>query len=268
METTQEPKKYVIEYQATDETTGEPIGRMTHLEADTAEEMFAKQQEAHIAAARALARQNKAFNDLKSRKLQPIAPPAAPRMTAEQEANYAATVSNNGAAPSQKKEAIREISGITELEKRLDAAEAKAQFADGERVAIAFMRNHLRDYYPCDANKKVVSDFLKENNLEFTLDNLEIAFVNVKDQLADDPRLQNNPTPIASTAQPQAQQRQSGFGIEPGSGSGNRPVAQAGNGKMGKKDVLAKKKADPAWWRQVMQDDKLRAEVDAALARG
>lgn len=267
METTQEPKKYVQQYQATDEE-GNPIGRPTHLEADTPEEMFQKYQEAHVAASRALARQNKAFNDLKSRKLQPIAPPAAPRMTAEQEANYAAVVGNPGAAPSQKKEAIREIGGITELEKRLDAAEAKAQFADGERVAIAFMRNHLRDYYPCDANKKVMSDFLKENNLEFTLDNLEIAFVNVQSQLADDPRLQNNPTPIAEpTAPRQAQQSQPGFGIQPGSGSGNRPVAQAGNGKMNRKDVLAKKKADPAWWKKVLQDPALEAEVNAALAR-
>ena len=49
------PKKIVVEYQATDEN-GQPIGRPTHLEAYSWEEMSRKQQEAHVQATRAFHR--------------------------------------------------------------------------------------------------------------------------------------------------------------------------------------------------------------------
>lgn len=262
-----EVKKYVIDYQATD-AEGNPIGHATHLEADTPEEMFEKQKEAHINASRALARQNKAFNELKARKLTPKEQPAPPRFTPEEERQIASGINN----PATAKDSIRKIGGIEEIEARLQNAEAEARNARGQAIAYTFMRNHLHDYYPCDANKKIIGDYLAENNLEGnTVDNLEIAFAAVQDQLATDPRqaTPTNPTiapPI--NAQPSSTVRQPGFGMQPGVGSGTRPAPHTGNGKLTKAAILAKKKADPSWWKKAIADPRQLAEINEALARG
>src|SRR5579859_2607683 len=47
-----EAGKWFVDYQPMDET-GKPIGRKTHLEADTPEELIEKQQQAHLEATRA-----------------------------------------------------------------------------------------------------------------------------------------------------------------------------------------------------------------------
>jgi|ERR1700723_373477 len=272
--TTETPTpKYVIEYQATDEE-GNPIGKPTHIQGDTPEEIFEKQKQAHISATRALSRQNKAFNDLRSRKLTLREQPVVPVINQEEQARAAATVSNVTATGTEKAEAIRQLGGISELEDRLQKAEAARLQAEGLAIGYRFARAHLQDYYPCDANAKTLNDFLQSNNLEFTFDNLEIAFLEVGDKLAKDPKLQaaveqSHNEHHDDIAQPEQNKRQPGFGMQPGTGTGQRPVNNGtATGKMNKRDVLAKKKADPLWWKKVISDPALTAEVNAALARG
>jgi len=250
---TTEPKKWVVNYQATD-SEGNPIGRPTHLEAETPEELIEKQKNAHIAATQALWRQNKAFEDLKHRKAQPLpAPKAVPQTQEEKNADY---------------------------ENRLVKTEDELRFARGQATGYAFMRNHSQDYWPCDANSAALAKWVTDNGYEFTVDALEIAFAAIGDDLAKDPRPKTSATTIPTngpttneqtatpTAQPQAQQqRQPSFGVEPGTGTGARPTG-AQTGQMTKKRVIELRKKDPKEFRRRLNDPKLKAEMDAALARG
>lgn len=56
------------------------------------------------------------------------------------------------------------------------AANAERQHLMGERISLNFMRNHIRDYWPCEANSKLMADFLTSHQLTWCEENLEIAF--------------------------------------------------------------------------------------------
>jgi hypothetical protein len=263
--------KYVVEYQATD-ADGTPIGNVTHLVADTPEEMFEKQKQAHIAAVQALARQNKAFNDLKARKATPIVEAPKPKQLTPEEER---TLVQQATQPATAKDAIRKLTGINELEERVIRAEKAEAEARGKSIALTFMRNHLHDFYPCEANSVAMKQFLTDNNLEFTVDNLEIAFAAIGNDLAKDPKLstQNNANNEVNneheqTAPPSEQPRRTSFGMQPGTTTGVRPTGRAADGKMTKKDVINLLKTNKAEFKRRMNDPKLKAEMDAALARG
>lgn len=262
------PTKIVQEYQATDRE-GNPIGKPTRLVADTPEEMYEKMRTAHVLAMQALDRQNKAYQDLKRAKLQPKVEPVVKPLTHEEEQKAFIDAQN----PVTAKDAIRKLSGTNELEERLKKAEDEAARARGKEQALIFMRNHLHDFYACQANSKALGDFLTREGLEFTADNLEIAFAAIGDDLAQDPNKQpsnNEPTiavePVVQTAPPSEQKPgRPNFGIQPGSGAGARPVTKTG---MTKKDVIELMRNNKTEFRRRMSDPKLKAEMDAALARG
>jgi len=250
--TNHEPKKFIVDYQATAED-GTAIGKPTHLEADTYEEIIEKMKQAHIAATRALARQNEAFNKYKQLKVTPK--PAA-------DATPATT------------------------EQRVDKLEKESDFVRGQRTALEFMRGHVADFYPCEANAATLKEWIHENDLEWTADNLEIAFEACRSLLAPiPPKNSNFETPVVETAvnngsainteiaehtaQPPAQTRQPGFGMQPGTGTGTRPANNSTTaGKMTKKDVLEKRKKDPQWWKAQLADPVKLAALNAILARG
>jgi hypothetical protein len=267
---TEVAKAFVQEYQAMD-AEGNPIGRPTHLEADTAEEMFDKMKHAHIAAVQALHRQNIAFTNLKNRKPVPAQPVvAAPKMTPEQERAEAAKLIN----PATAADAVRKLAGTSELEEELKKTRAEQAFARGQAIALQFMQAHVKDFYPCQANSDALKRYLSDNNLAWEVDNLEIAFAAIGDQLAKDPNNAapinpNNPSnePEVENAQPSEQpRRQPTFGIQPGAGSGARPTGRPVG--MTKKDVITLAKTNKAEFLRRMRDPKLKAEMDAALARG
>jgi hypothetical protein len=273
------PKAYSMDYQATD-TDGTPIGNLTHLTADTPEEMFEKMKTAHINALRLWQAQNRRFEELKTRKVTPKAEKTAPAMSQIDEGRYAATISDPSAPPAQKKEAIRQLGGIIQQEDQLQKLEADRAYLRGQQIGLQFQRNHVHDYFPCEANSKALTSWLDEHQLEFELDNLELAFLDIGEKLAKDPSKRTatnavtNATPINqpiveenSTPPSETQRRQPNFGIQPGQGSVARP-ANTTAGKMTKKDVLAKRKADPVWWKKVLNDPDLQKEVNEALARG
>jgi hypothetical protein len=264
--------KYVQDYQAKDEND-QPIGKPTHLEAETPEEMFEKLQIAHISATQALARQNRAFNELRARKLTPAPPPVVrPVLTPDQERQFA----NQVVQPETAKDAIRKLNGTEDLEERIKVIEDERAYVRGQNTANTFMRNHLHDYYSCEANSVAMKDYLKNNNLDWTVDNLEIAFAAIGDSLAKDPKWAvstnaNNTNKEEEEEQivppnGHTQNRQASFGIQPGTIGGIRPTGRPSTGKMTKKEVIALSKTNKPEFLRRMRDPRLKAEMDAALA--
>lgn len=196
------PKKIVVEYQATDEA-GQPIGRPTHLEAASWEEMSKKQTDAHINALRYAER-------IKNRKVTQKQPES-PRPELTQEELVAAAADLDSDDPVKKAAAIRKLNRTDLIEKELEEAAIETKNAREASISYAFMRNHLHDFNPCAANGQLLSDYLKDNNLEWTEDNLEEAFSKVENQLAPvvkpepvAPNAPAEPTPVPAAVVPAA----------------------------------------------------------------
>jgi hypothetical protein len=169
--------RIVQEYQVKDET-GNPIGRPTHLEAKTWPEFIAKKDECHVQATRA-------FNRLKTQKVtfrqqQPTEPEYKP-VTDEDMAALLKDLKGDDSAKAVA--AARKIAGSEVAKDREAAREAEAK-AKGKQIGFEFMQRHVKDFNPCKANSDLIGKYLEENQLEFTLDNLEIAFIALEHELA------------------------------------------------------------------------------------
>lgn len=160
--------RYVEEYQVAGED-GKAIGRPTHLEARTLPEFLAKKREVHTQATRAfhrLKQQKLTFKQEPKTLLSPEAISEAAKMALEsKDLNKVVDVIH--------------ASIESEYKKREDEIAEKMWQEQGARISNTFMRNHLHDYNPCDANKKALDEYFAEKNLEFTLDNLEAAFLDL-----------------------------------------------------------------------------------------
>lgn len=191
-------EKIVLDYQVHDEN-GNPIGRKTHLEADSWQEMSEKQKTAHTEATRA-------YERLKKRQAVPRPKETPVTLMSDDDAIAAANDLKSD-----------DLERVQAAQRKLDAdaiilerAEARAERlrAREEQVAYLFMRDHLHDFNPCAANAQILSDYLKENELEWTLDNIEIAFAATEPQLAPvrrapaapviQPVVDNTPIPAAT----------------------------------------------------------------------
>jgi hypothetical protein len=180
------PKKAVVEYQIRDEE-GNPIGRPTHLEAATQEELIEKMKEAHTQATRA-------FHRLKKQKVQSLREvnsqqPAAPAAPAQMsDADLLAAVKDlKSDDPKVALEAHRKLNKAEQdrIQAEADAKVAAAnELRRQEQVSYQFLRNHQTDFYNCAANIKLIEDYFKENELPWTIDNLEVAFHDLENQLA------------------------------------------------------------------------------------
>jgi hypothetical protein len=166
-----ERKKIVREYQVRDED-GTPIGRPTHLEAWSMDEMLEKMQTAHENATRA-------FHRLKKQKLTFKQEPKTV-LTPEQIAE-AAKVALEAKDSEKVTDVIRQVIE-TEYQKRERELRQQKDFEEGRAISNEFMRHHLHDYNPCEANQKEIGQYFAEKQLEFTLDNLEAAFIDLMDQ--------------------------------------------------------------------------------------
>jgi hypothetical protein len=170
-------QRIVQEYQVKDES-GNPIGRPTHLEAKTWPEFIAKKDECHVQATRA-------FNRLKAQKVsfkqqQPVEPEYKP-LTDDEMAQAVKDLKGDDAAKAVA--AARKIAGSEVAKDREAAREATAK-AKGAQIGYEFRQRHLTDFNPCKANSDLIGKYLQENELEFTLDNLEIAFIALEHELA------------------------------------------------------------------------------------
>ena len=166
-----ERKKIVREYQVRDED-GTPIGRPTHLEAWSIDEMLEKMQTAHENATRA-------FHRLKKQKLTFKQEPKT-ILTPEQIAEAAKIALES--KDSSKVTDVIHAAIEAEYTQREQAIFEKERFESEKAISNEFMRRHLHDYKPCEANLKVFGEYFQQEELEFTLDNLEAAFLDLMSQ--------------------------------------------------------------------------------------
>lgn len=167
------PKVFSVDYQVRDEK-GNPIGRPTHLEAPTEEGLRAKLIEAHTQATRA-------FHRLKEQKTtfkQPTQSPVHTEKISDDELKQAL----NDIRSEDPKVSAEAQAKIT-LEERRKAQEAQRLYLE-EQASYAFLRKHIHDFNNCEANVKMIDEYIKENKLEWTLDNLELAFIAKESELA------------------------------------------------------------------------------------
>jgi hypothetical protein len=169
------PKKIVVEYQATDEN-GQPIGRPTHLEAYSWEEMSRKQQEAHVQATRAFHRLKQQKTTFRKQEV------VGPQLMSEEEAVQAAQ-DLKGDDEVKATAADRKLRANQILFDQRLAAKAREDSHQKE-VALEWMTRHIGDYNRCQANGKVLAGYLEANDLEWTVDNLDLAFAATESQLA------------------------------------------------------------------------------------
>ncbi len=177
--------KFIQEYQVTDEQ-GRPIGRPTHLEARSWIELNRKQRIAHENASRAFAR-------VKEQKL------TFQKKQEEQQRNtdvemQQAIADLNSTDPTKKLAAIRKIAASD------PEAQAKERAAAEVAETYKFRAQHVKDFNPCAANVKLMTDYIRDNGLEWTAENLDLAFMAQESQLApvEVPRTEPapNPTPV------------------------------------------------------------------------
>lgn len=283
------PKKIILEYQPEDEN-GNPIGRKTHLEAATWEEMSQKQKTAHIEATRA-------FHRLKTRQ-DKITPKKTEvevvRMTDDeilQAANDLKSDDEDKAVAAQRK-----IDADRIIEER-QALQVEKENARQAQVSYAFMRNHVADFNPCNANAQILSDYLRDNGWDWTVDNLEVAFAATESQLAPVPQaipapVQQPETTIQPTKQvvnppaaaptavaapvvapippvapvvnpPAAAPRRIGGGVIPGETLTGRPTVSKPVG-LTKKDIA--KWSGPTMLKEMKSSPARRAEIERVLA--
>lgn len=176
-EVVEEKKKIIVEYQVTDEK-GKPIGRITHVEGWSPEEIYEKLKAAHINAVRYAER----LKENRSKQAV-IAADAdvknAAARAAKDEADRLAEEAANEADPEKRKEKISKIR----------EAQVKAKDADddaknhGKLVAQAWMEDHKEDFLPCIASSNIMKEYMVANGLGMTYENLEKTFKAVKHQL-------------------------------------------------------------------------------------
>lgn len=170
-----EKKKIVVEYQATNED-GTPIGRPTHIEGWTWEEVSKKQQDAHVNAVRYAERVKKnKVNSVETTSRQERE--EAQIKAAEIEANMA--IEEASKDPGKLPDAIRKVN---KAERESQIAKESARQA-GLVVANTWMADHVEDFQPCDANSNFISKWLQDNNLGLTYDNLELAYTAIGTKL-------------------------------------------------------------------------------------
>src|SRR5271157_33074 len=167
-----ERKKIVREYQVRDEE-GNPIGRPTHLEAWTTDEMYEKMQTAHENATRA-------FHRLKKQKLQ-FKEQEQNRILSPEEIKAAATKAFETKDAAEAEKVVRSIIDADFKEKETKLQQQR-DFQEGVAIGNSFLRRHLHDFNPCEANQKALGDYLRVHGLDFTLDNIEAAFIDLTEQ--------------------------------------------------------------------------------------
>ena len=200
--------RFVEEYQVRDED-GAPIGRPTHLEGRSLAELIGKKRDAHENATRA-------FHRLKKQKLTFKNQEDAKHLLSPEEITALAEQALQEKDPKKAQDAIRETIQSEFNKVELSLKEQK-EFLAGKAIGNAFVAKHLYDFNPCEANFKAIVDYLKVNNMDFTLDNVEAAFTDLDEQgnklvpVAKRYRAEEqavevaNPTPAAAAVAPAAQ---------------------------------------------------------------
>jgi hypothetical protein len=168
-------EKIVVDYQCRAED-GTPIGRPTHIEGWTWEEVSKKQEDAHVNAVRYAER-------VKKNKVNSV------ETTSKQVRDQAQVTIAEAEAEAAIQEATKDPIKMSEAIRKVTKAERESQIvkdsnrAAGLVVANTWMADHLEDFLPCDANSNFMSKWLQDNNLGLTYDNLELAYTALETKL-------------------------------------------------------------------------------------
>jgi len=119
-----------------------------------------------------------------------------------------------------------------------------------EQVSYAFLRAHLNDFNNCEANVALIADHLKENRLDWTLDNLETAFKTLKPKLAP---VKVSALPVVPTITPE----------EVRAAVQVRPAAPVADPTLTFDEI---KSWDGPTMRKKMQNPATKAEIDRVVA--
>jgi len=199
--------KLIQEYQVADDS-GNPIGKSTHLEARSWIELVTKQREAHSQATRA-------FNRLKTQKTtfkQPVAPVTVPEIPLlSDEDRIKAAMDLNSPDEEVVIKADRKLRSDDIMRSQRAEAIRKQEKIQND-ATVEFKRRHISDFYPCQANAAIITNYLNANNLEMTIDNLELAYAVTEPQLAGMPVAEvpvpevvaNPPAAVPAETQPAA----------------------------------------------------------------
>ena len=196
-DTTGNISRLVQDYQVTDEDGTTPIGRSTHLEARTLVELILKQRQCHENATRA-------FHRMKKQKLTRQEEPVQSKVVLTEEEIIAAAQ-----ASLKEKDVDSAVAVVKQIvdrkyDEREQSAKDKEDFARGRMVSAEFMQKHIHDYNPCKANSIVVQEYMLENKLAWTVDNLEIAFADLTElgKLAPVPHRKSADEPVVEPTNP------------------------------------------------------------------
>lgn len=182
------PTRIIVEYQAKDDE-GRSIGRPTHLEAETFQEMIEKQKECHIQAVRYAER-------LKRRQSKETPQPVEPPLPILSDADRATFTADAQSTDPAKAEIASLKLALDEAARATRAARIAEDKARGARVSYEFMGLHAHDFKPCQANAGILAQYIRDNKLDWTVENLESAFVAMESQLAPPDR------PVVSFVEP------------------------------------------------------------------
>lgn len=278
--------KIIKEYQAKADD-GTPLGRPTHLEARNWEELSIKQENAHVQA-------TKAFHRLKNQKTTfNRNQPAIPQTMSDEELVQAAEDMKSDdierAAIADRKIRANQIL-LDQQKAALDRENLRQK-----EVSLDWLMKHP-EFNRCQANSQMIASYIKENDLEWTVDNLELAYTAVESQLtpkvvaeATPPVVDNPPTKVPVTpaptvpaitpavvaakeipvvahvvANPQVAAPRPGVnsGLVPGQMSAPRPVSRVAQG-LSMKEIHS-------WSGEQMRKERInparKAEIDRVIA--
>src|SRR5208337_45573 len=181
-----EGKWQILNWQPLDDT-GKPVGNPTTSPIfDTPQELMTWQQNQVLNLIRGYHRLKNAQQVVRTN---PPAVPARKELTPQEERDAGMEIAGMKPDGSPRK-AIRtlvpELDEISTLKEQMDRQTA---IANVNIVVYRFVRDHINDYYDCQANTNLMDGYLKTHNLPFTVESLEIAFAAVQDQLAQSPEV-------------------------------------------------------------------------------
>ncbi len=187
------PVRKSLDYQV-DDDNGQPLGRPTHIEYSSEEELIDKMRKAHTNAVRYAERMKKAQQNKRAADRIAVETYNASQQVvqAQAEADAATQIVVTDKDPVKVADAVKKIT----------AAERNNQIAletareNGRIIAKMWMDDHKHDFLQCQANSGIIEEWLKTNNRAFTYDNLEEAFAANEGKFAK-PSQAPEPTPVS-----------------------------------------------------------------------
>jgi hypothetical protein len=163
-----------------------------------------KQKEAHTQATRAFHRLKNQKTTFTKKVVEPIKIPQVPLMSEDERIQAALDLNSDDETVVIKAE--RKLRSDDILRGQQQKAVVSEQQRQNE-VSNAFKAHHRHDFNPCQANAKLMTDYLREhtdadgNPLAFTEDNLELAFAATEPQLVpfQAPVVEETVQPVTNT---------------------------------------------------------------------